>query len=158
MSRNLPALLEYKTEAEYKAYYKTNLMKQAVFTFDGIRVYFTEQRFWHACEERDETGKKSIFSFHRASYLSWIKYTLESPDTRIYKGTHERKTEADRRVSLLCEKFVVVLQMGLNSKGELKANFITSFPLDGGAMGIKKSQLWNKEDCLNCLNLKKKKG
>ena len=46
-----PALLNYRTEAEYLDYYRREYCRKGVVTCDGIRVYFKEDRFAHAFYE-----------------------------------------------------------------------------------------------------------
>ena len=62
----LPDLLIYEDEREYLAYYRKEYCRKSVLTFDGIRVYFREDRFFHAFyESSNRDGRKNKFSDQR---------------------------------------------------------------------------------------------
>lgn len=148
-----PKLLSYSTPNEYLEHYKKNYMREKIVSHDGIRVYFSEPKFWHTCETRDKNGKKCMFSHERASYLDWIKYTIESPNAELYKGYYpdKKKVEENRRVSIIADKYKVVLQLSLSKNEELKGNFITAFPIKGNIDKAKQSPKWNRKDCIDFL-------
>ncbi len=150
-----PALLSYETVAEYKTHYEKHYQRGTVVTFDGIRVYFKPQKFGHAFYENSQRrkGPKDEFSHERAQRMDWIKATLENRHAEIFKGWNKDKKvfEDDRRVSVIYQDFVVVIEISLNNNGELKGNFITCYVADKSIGKIKSSPKWDKEECLNKL-------
>jgi hypothetical protein len=152
---DLPPLLHYPSVAEYKRHYERCYQRTAIVTFDGIRVYFASQKFGHAFYENSQRikGPKDEFSFVRAQRMDWIKATLENPDARIYQGWNNKdKTyEEDRRVSVVYEDFVVVIELSLNKQGELKGNFVTCYVADQSIDQISKSPEWSLDKCLEKL-------
>lgn len=148
-----PPIISLNTADEYKDYYTNEFCRQAVFTADGIRVYFSEGRFWHAFCTRDHKGKKDTFSFERAQYIGWIRPTLEHPDALLLKGWNSttKRTEPHRRVSVVYEDFVVVLELRLKGTDTLKANFVTAFYADRSIRRVKASPTWSKDECLHYL-------
>lgn len=153
-----PALLSYKTVAEYKAHYEKHYQRGTIVTFDGIRVYFKSQKFGHAFYENSQRrkGPKDEFSYERAQRMDWVKATLEHPNAKIYQGWNKKDKvhEANRRVSVVCENFVVVIELSLNKQHELKANFITCYIADNSIRKIKKSPEWDRDACLKELESK----
>lgn len=152
---SLPPLLSYPTELEYKTHYQKHYLRGTIITFDGIRVFFKPQKFGHAFYENSNgrSGAKDVFSLKRAQRMDWIKLTLEHPEAEIYAGWNkdEKCVEENRRVSVVFDDFVVVIELSLNKKGELKGNFVTCYVADRSIVKIKKSPLWNKESCLQKL-------
>lgn len=148
----LPPLLHYKTASEYKHHYERYYQRANIVTFDGIRVYFKPQKFGHAFYENSQRkkGPKDEFSPVRAQRMDWIKATLENPSARLYKGWNkEGKTyEENRRVSVVYDGFVVVIELSLNTHGELKGNFITCYVADQSINRIVNSPEWDKCRCL----------
>ena len=151
----LPALLSYKTVAEYKAHYEKHYQRGTIVTFDGIRVFFKPQKFGHAFYENSQrrNGPKDVFSDQRAQRMDWIKATLENQHAEIFKGWNKDKKvfEENRRVSVIYQDFVVVIEISLNKKGELKGNFITCYVADKSIGKIKESPKWDKDECLKKL-------
>lgn len=147
-----PPLLVLETVAEYKEHYELNYQRAEIITFDGIRVYFSESKFVHAFyENRDgKSGAKNQFSHKRAERMDWIKLTLYHRDAEIYKGWNKdcKKYEKTRRVSVVYDDFVVVIELSLKKSGELKGNFITCYVADKSIEKIRQSPLWSKEECL----------
>lgn len=150
-----PALLQYETTAEYKRHYERHYQRGIITTFDGIRVYFKPQRFGHAFYKNSQNvnGRKDIFAPERAQRMDWIKLTLEHPDAELYMGWNKKEKcyEEDRRVSVVYEDFIVVIELSLNRQGTLKANFITCYVADNSIGTIRTSPLWDKDKCLEKL-------
>ena len=89
--------------------------------------------------------------------MEWIRATLENADSDLFQGwdKHKRRYDPGRRVCVVYEDFVVILQMLLKANGELKAEFVTCYQADNSIGKIKRSPKWSKENCLEAL---KKKG
>jgi hypothetical protein len=155
---NAPPLVLYQTCEEYKQHYEAHLHRSTIVTADGIRVFFGEQKFWHAFCTRDAKGKKDQFSFERAKYIGWIKPTLQHPNAQLFQGWNNttQRIEPHRRVSFVYECFVVVVEIYINQKGEMAAKFITAFYADNSIRKITNSRRWTKDDCLKHLLGEKK--
>ena len=152
-----PSLLIRNNSREYLEYFKAEFCRKQIFTFDGIRVYFKADTFYHAfyeCSRKD--GAKDLFSIPRAQRMPWIRLTLESPDSLILQGWIKKKQTYDpyRRVAILYEDFVVILEIKINRLKKLKAQFITCFCADRSIDKIKEAPVWTKEEVLE----KRKKG
>ena len=146
-----PKMINYKTREEYFEHYKQVYCRGAIYTYDGIRVFFDPNRFNHAFYETDKkTGaKKTDFSFIRARYIDWIKYTLESSSSVLLKG-HNKKSGClpNIRVAVVNEdKYVVIINMFYNGKNELCAKFNTAFYADKSYRKIKNNPVWSRVDC-----------
>ena len=152
---SLPPLLEYDSVREYKKHYERVYQRGDIRTFDGIRVYFRPQKFGHAFYENSQRrkGPKDEFSPDRAQRMDWIKATLENPDAKLYQGWNKdtKCYDEDRRVSVVYEDFVVVVELSFNQKGELKGNFVTCYVADRSIGQIKGSPEWELDKCLNKL-------
>lgn len=148
-----PPFVTYATHTEYLDHYKRVYCRQAIHTADGIRVFFGEQKFWHAFYERNAAGKKDTFSPERAKYIDWIKATLENAKAENFQGWNSdtRSHEKDRRVCVVFESFVVVLEMKLKKNGDLVANFITAFYADRSIEKIRTAPPWDRAECFACL-------
>lgn len=85
--------------------------------------------------------------------MDWIKATLESPDARIFQGWNKEKRvyEEDRRVSVVYEDFVVVIELSLSNRGELKGNFVTCYVADKSIDKISQSPEWDRGNCMEKL-------
>jgi len=143
---SLPCLVEYETEAEYRDYYKRSYCSGVVTTFDGIVVYFRANKFDHAFYESSaRDGRKDQFSFARAQRLDWIKATLEHPEADLYMGWDKWKRNYDpgRRVSVIYEDFVVVIEIRQTKAGKLKGDFVTCYKADNSIVKIRSSPEWN---------------
>ncbi|MGL5127430.1 MAG: hypothetical protein ACRC7D_04530 [Aeromonas popoffii] len=149
---DLPKLLMYASVAEYKKHYEKYYQRGDIRSFDGIRVHFNPQKFGHAFYENSQhrKGPKDVFSEVRAQRMDWIKSTLEHPDARLYKGWNKDKKchEEARRVSVVHEKFVVVIELSLNKERKLKGNFVTCYVADQSIDKIEDSPAWDREKCL----------
>ena len=153
----LPELLICENEEKYLEYYRKEYCRKGVVTFDGIRVYFKESRFFHAFyESSNRNGVKDTFSQTRALRMGWIRATLENVDSGLFQGWDSKKKRYDpsRRVCVVYEEFVVILEMRLKRNGALKAEFVTCFQARNSIGKIKNSPKWTKEKCLEVLNKK----
>lgn len=142
----LPRLLEYETEAEYRAHYNSVYCKGEITSFDGIVVYFRANKFDHAFFESTlRDGRKDKFSFARAQRLDWIKATLEHPEADLYMGWDKwkRRYDPSRRVSVIYEDFVVVIEIRQTKAKKLKGNFVTCYKADNSIDKIRSSPEWN---------------
>lgn len=153
-----PPLLELDSVKEYRDYYERQYCRGTIITADGIRVYFRPQKFGHAFYENSQRrkGPKDEFSFVRAQRMSWIRLTLEHPDAQLYMGWNKdaRNFEEDRRLSVVYEDFVVIIELSIDFKGSLKANFVTCYQADQSMAKIRQSPPWDKEKCLAKLKQK----
>jgi len=98
-------------------------------------------------------GNKDVFSVVRAERIDWIGATLANRDASLYQGWNKRDRALDpgRRVAVVFEDFVVVVQMGLKQSGELKANFVTCYQADNSIRMIRSSPVWTRERCVEQL-------
>jgi hypothetical protein len=151
---SLPPLVQYPTPGEYRAHYEQMYCRGVISTFDGIRVYFSADRFGHAFyESTAQAGHKGLFSAVRAQRIDWIKATLEHPHARLYEGWIKATSQYDatRRVAVVYEDFAVIVQMGLKKDGSLKANFVTCYQADNSIDKIERAPTWRLESCLQLL-------
>lgn len=151
---SLPPLVRYATMAEYRAHYERVYCRGDIQTFDGVRVYFSASKFGHIFyESTARDGRKDVFSTVRAERIAWIKATLEHPQADLYTGWDKiaRGYDSTRRVAVVYEAFVVVVAMGLNQNGLLKANFVTCYQADNSIGKIRTSPVWSRADCLRLL-------
>ena len=141
-----PALVCYATPAEYKSHYEKHYCRGKIITFDNIRVYFTPAKFGHVFYESSaRNGKKDFFSKIRAERINWIKATLENPHAELYQGWNKKQkvVEPNRRVSLVYEDFVVVIETKRDANGRItKAEFVTAYVADNSINEIRKSPKW----------------
>lgn len=150
----LPPLLRLPDEAAYRQHFVDTYCRGAIETHDGIRVFFRQRQFNHAFyESTNRDGIKDAFSRMRAERMNWINATLTDPAAIRYQGwvAKTRSYDPARRVDLLYEDFVVVLALGLNRDGTLRANFITCYQADNSASKIRTSPLWTRADCIQAL-------
>lgn len=148
----LPQLLEYETEAQYRAHYERVYCRGTVTTFDGIVVYFRADKFDHAFyESSTRDRRKDQFSRARAQRIDWIKATLETPEANLYKGWDKlkRKYDPGRRVCVIYEDFVVVIEIRQKRSGKLKGDFVTCYKADNSIGKIRRSPEWKMKNFLN---------
>lgn len=149
-----PPLLQLPNVAAYRQHFVDTYCRGVIETHDGIRVFFQQDKFDHAFyESTNRDGAKDVFSRVRAERMSWIGTTLSDPAAVRYQGWVKRTRSYDpaRRVDLLYEDFVVVLGLGLNRAGMLRASFVTCYRADNSVAKIRTSPLWTREACLNAL-------
>jgi len=153
-----PPLLILDDVAAYHQHYKKNYCRSVIQTSDGIRVYFSDSVFGHAFYKNSDNrnGPKNEFCRVRAERMDWIKVTLESENATLYQGwnKHQKKYEEHRRVSVLLGDFIVVIELTMNNKGELKGKFVTCYVADKSILKVRQSPLWNKEACIEKLRKK----
>lgn len=154
---NLPPLLELDSPRDYRRHYERNYQRGKIITADGIRVYFAPQKFGHAFYEnsQQQRGPKDIFSPVRAQRMDWIKFSLENAKPEnIFEGWVKVKNvyEPTRRVTVVYDDFVVVADLSINMKGELKGNFVTCYVADRSIDRIRSGPLWDRERCVNALS------
>jgi hypothetical protein len=150
----MPPLLQLASEAEYRQHFAVTCCQAVMTTHDGIRVYFRKQDFDHAFFESSAmNGVKDQFSRTRAERMDWIAATLSDPTAVRFQGWHSknRKYDPTRCVSVVHGDFVVVLSLSKKADGTLKANFVTCYDANNSIGKIRRSPLWNKQDCLNAL-------
>lgn len=144
-----PALVYYETEREYRDHYERVYCRGVITTFDGIRVYFHQQKFGHAFyESSSRDGRKDQFSSQRACRIDWIKATLEHPDAFICFGWNKDKKAIDksRRVSVVYEEFVVIIGLKRGRDGGLKGEFVTAYLADNSIGKIRSQPEWSLEE------------
>ena len=153
-----PPFVYYSTAAEYRRHYVQMYCRNVTITFDGIRIFFSPQRFDHAFYESvNRDGRKDVFSIARAQRIDWIKATLENQEAIVYEGWDKRTRIYDctRRVSIVYGSFVVIVSLSLKRDGTLKGNFITCFQADNSIHKIRQSPEWTREKCLTRLQQKR---
>lgn len=152
---DLPPLLIYASAGEYKRHYERQYQRGNIRTFDDIRVYFQPQKFGHAFYKNslNKKGAKDEFAPERAQRMDWIRATLLHPEAKIYMGWNKEDKcyQEDRRVSVVYGEFVVVIELSINLKGELKGNFVTCYIADQSMDKIAGSPVWDKAKCLERL-------
>lgn len=117
-------------------------------SFDGIPVFFDENRFSHAFfESSNRDGRKDQFSSTRSMRIDWIKETLENPNALTLKGWDKAKKKytTGTRVNIVFGDFVVIISIRITRKGTLKGKFITCYVADNSIGKILKSPRWTKE-------------
>jgi len=153
----LPPLVHYDTVAEYRAHYERIYCRGTIMTFDGIRVHFSPTNFGHMFYESSaRNGCKDIFSLVRARRIDWIKLTLEHPKASLFDGWNKGvdKYDSSRRVAVVYEDFVVIIELKLKSEGAFKAKFVTCYQADNSINKIRQSPKWSQERCFQTLNRK----
>jgi len=82
--------------------------------------------------------------------MDWIKSTLENPNAELYQGWNKRYRtyEPNRRVCVVYENFVVVIQLALQNNGQLKGEFTTCYQADDSIDKIRRSPAWSLEEYL----------
>jgi hypothetical protein len=151
---SLPPLVYYKTEEEYKDHYEREYCQGAIFSFDGIRVYFKPESFQHAFYESSQrNGVKDVFSEVRSQRINWIKETLENINSDLYQGWNKWKEsyEPNKRVQIVYEDFVVIIRLKLDRRGNLKGQFMTCYLADNSIEKIRMSPKWTWEECMAIL-------
>lgn len=115
------------TEAEFRKIWHDTYCLSPITTFDGIDVKFYDSNFDHAFFESSNrrTANKDVLSLKRLSRILWIKDALTDPDAELHVGyiSKSKTSEQKRRVALVKENYVVVIQLYRDNK----ANFITAF-------------------------------
>lgn len=153
---SLPPLVVYASVVEYRDHFERVYCRGNINTVDSIRVYFAPQKFGHVFYESSaRDGRKDSFSPVRAQRIDWIKATLEHPHASLFQGWDKvvRCYDPARRVSVVYEDFVVVVELGLKRDGSLKGNFVTCYQADNSIGKIRNSPAWTLEECLRALGV-----
>lgn len=121
-----PQFLRLNSKEEYRRQWETHYCRQAIFTFDGIRVRFRKEDFDHAFYESVKS-KDDTFSRKRAEYMHWIKSALQDDTSERFIGWDKAKKRYDRsrRVVIVMGNYVVVIAILQNKDNE--ARFITAY-------------------------------
>jgi hypothetical protein len=153
-----PPLVEYATREEYKRHYENTYCRSAIMTFDNIRVFFQTQRFGHAFYlSSDRSGNKDGFAWERAKRIDWIKAALAYDAAELYQGWNKDTNVyvPERRVSVVVNDYVVVIEMYFSQNKQLRAKFITAYVADDGGEKIRRlAPKWTLEECLAVLENK----
>lgn len=147
-----PPLLKLADEAAYRQHFHENYCTGAIMTHDGIPTYFDRWKFDHAFFE-SVTAKDDTFSLIRAERMDWIRITLQDVTADRFQGWN-KKTKTylpHRRVEVVHEDFVVVLQISRKRNGRLKAKFVTCYQADNSIGMIRQSPAWDRVACENAL-------
>jgi hypothetical protein len=123
---NPPSLVHYETLDEYRQHFKSIYCKQAIHTFDGLQVRFSNHDFDHCMYESTNRDRvKDQFSVERSQRIDWIKATLENPNAILFEGwlRDEKRYDNARRVALCYNNFVVVILLQKNKR----AKFLTAY-------------------------------
>lgn len=150
----MPPLLVLADEAAYRAHFVQSLCRAVISTHDGIRVYFKPDTFDHAFfESSDRRGADDVFSTSRAERMDWIAAALADPNALCVQGWDHSKQRYSpkRRVTVIVQDFVIVLQLSTKRNGTLKANFVTCFKAENSAVKIRQAPRWTREDYDNAL-------
>ena len=126
---NYPPLLKWATTAEYRDHFEIIYCRGPIIAFDGIKVRFRKRDFNHSFfESSRRDGKKDVFSPKRAERMDWIKTALQDANADRYLGwkKNRRSYTRSRRVTVVMENYVVVI----NITGPAKADFVTAFVAD----------------------------
>lgn len=145
---SLPPLVIYEAIEEYRRHFESMYCRNKIFTFDQIRVFFRKQKFGHVFyESKNRDGKKDVFSLERAQRINWIKFTLEHPEALLFQGWDNklRNHTPNRRVSVVYEPFVVVIEITPKKITELTADFVTAYVAENSIEKIKNSPKWSIE-------------
>jgi hypothetical protein len=122
-------LLKLADEAAYKLHFEKLYCTGPVTTHDGIAVRFRKSDFAHSFFEsthRDQV--KDAFSPQRAERMEWIAVALQDAAADCFVGwdTKIKAHRKDRRVTLVCGNYVVVIAILSRTEGR----FITAYVAD----------------------------
>jgi hypothetical protein len=124
-----PPLLVLPSEADYRTHFEASYCRMTVFTFDGLMVRFRKDDFDHCFFESTQRNRiKDRFSTLRAERMDWIKAALADPNADRFIGWDRdtRQYRKDRRVTLVCGDYVVVISL-IDAQ---RARFITAYVAD----------------------------
>lgn len=143
-----PPLLNLADWTAYQQHFVKTLCTGRLITHDGITVYFKRHSFYHAFFESNVYDDDS-FSDIRAQRMDWISATLTNPAADRFQGWNSKTRQHDpvRRVDVVFEDFVVVLQMIKRQDAHLAAQFITCYQADRSIAKIRKSPIWDRASC-----------
>jgi hypothetical protein len=126
---NYPPLLKLADEAAYRARFQALYCTGTIATFDGIAVRFRNSDFDHCFFESTHRNKvKDAFSTQRAERMEWIQVALQDASADRFVGwdKNTRTYRSDRRVTVVCGNYVVVIAILTPNDGR----FITAFVAD----------------------------
>jgi len=126
---NLPPLVNYSSENEYRDHFERVYCHAVLETFDGVKVRFRKSDFDHGFfESSNKAGSKDAFSRRRAERIDWIAAVLRDPTCELYQGWDnvKKRSDARRRVSVANEDYVVVIRF----TGKKRSEFVTAFVAD----------------------------
>lgn len=157
---SLPPLLLDLSEQDYRIHYEHEYcLLGPISTFDHIPVYFGKGRFNHAFyRPANRHDRKDTFCTARAERMPWIKATLENPFADLFQGwiAATRSVEPARRVAVMYNDYVVVIELSLKRTGTLKANFVTAFLMEDGTEKIRVNPKWDPAEAMRVLQSNKK--
>lgn len=150
----IPPLVTYATEDEYRQHFVDTYCRGPLLSYDGIPVYFRQDRFSHAffeCSQRD--GCKDVFSTSRAERIDWIAFALRDPGAELYAGWYSggQRYDHSRRLTVVVNDFVVIIRLKKKKDGFLKGEFVTCYVADNSIGKIRQSPRWNLQACLAAL-------
>lgn len=140
---NYPQLLSLPTPEDYRARFESMYCNAPIITHDGISVRFSKRDFDHCFFESSKRNRiKDQFSTLRAERLEWIAVALEDSNADRFIGwdRDQKKYRKDRRVTLVCGNYIVVIAL----KKSRSARFITAYVADtpNSLNRIKQSPKW----------------
>ena len=141
-----PPLVRYSSVQAYREHYERIYCKTPLITFDNIPVWFPKSQFNHAFFESSRRNKiKDCFSAERSHRINWIKTTLQNPNAELYCGWDKSKKRHNptRRVCVIYDNYVVVIQLAKTRDGTLKGEFKTAFVADNSIGKIRNSPQWD---------------
>ena len=113
------------TEEQFREMWRSNYCRQAIYTYDGIRVKFYDSNFDHAFYESSDRrlGNKDVLSRRRLSRILWIKDALEDPDAELHVGylSKNQLQSGKRRVTLVKGNYVVVIQLYKDNEANFRS-------------------------------------
>lgn len=127
-----PPLLRLTQESDYRTRFEILYCGKPVPTFDGIEVRFRKSDFDHCFfESTNRDRKKDEFSVLRAERLDWIKVALGDVNADRFVGwDRDRRTnDKNRRVTLVCINYVVVIEIMRNATARFVTAYVADSPL-----------------------------
>jgi len=141
----IPPKVIYPTEAEYRAHFVRVYCHGPISTFDQIPVWFRPIDFGHCMYESSRRdGAKDTLSRERVERIDWVAATLKNPDADLYYGwsKHRRCVDRRRRVAVVYEEYVVVIDVHTKGDGSRSARFVTAFLADKSIAKIRRMPKW----------------
>ena len=132
------------SEAEYKEHYIERYCLRPVTTFDGYRVTFKWDMFYHAFYKSTQKDRmKDEFDPERAKRMDWIKDVLEDAkaDLRVGYDNKKQKILPNSRVAIVVKNYIVVIR--ITDWSNKRAMFVTAFiATEEGLRKILTSKKW----------------
>lgn len=141
-----PPLVTYGSVQDYRDHYERIYCQAPLIAFDNIPVWFSKSRFSHAFFESTRRNKiKDRFSHERSQRIDWIRATLQHPNAELYCGwdNYKKRYDPARRVSVVYDNYVVIIQLTKKHDGTLKGHFKTAYVADNSIGKIRNSPKWN---------------